>query len=338
MMGRIRRKRARERGAAAVIVGLSLSVVFGMAALVIDVGQIYNVKAELQNSADAAALAAASHLDNHTQAVAVAQQWAQENHEGQPLVVLPSDVVLGHWDRANDKFIPGGLPTDAVEVTARRIDARGNPVDHAFGGAIGNPSSDVVARAVAKANFTLIDFEDNYSSGDVPTTLSYGNGISGDPVSGYVTITGAGNGPGHPPMIFDGTCGGAPFNCTGGDDDLYQPAQGNILILSEDGDSNDPDDEAHGGIIEFDFSNLGDGTVTIGSLVVIDSEQHRVVTITLYRDGNVIAVSEVPGAGDGQLETRFPTAVPDIDYMTIELEDSGAIDDIGYSFGVSLVQ
>ncbi|MFV2039172.1 MAG: hypothetical protein ACC660_02915, partial [Acidimicrobiales bacterium] len=160
---------------------------------------------------------------------------------------------------------------------------------------------------------------------------------------GYVTVTGydftsSGGDGGNGPMIFDATCNFQPSNCTGGDNDLYQPGQGNILILSEDGDANDPDDERWGGRLEFDFANLGDGQVTIGSLVVIDSEANKVVTIKLYRAGNLIAISQVPGAGNGQLETRFVDPVPDIDFMVIEMEDSGGIDDIGYSFGVSLVE
>ncbi|HVM40629.1 MAG TPA: pilus assembly protein TadG-related protein [Acidimicrobiia bacterium] len=48
-----------ERGAAAVIVAVSLVVVFGMAAFVIDVGALYQEKRELQNGADFAALAVA---------------------------------------------------------------------------------------------------------------------------------------------------------------------------------------------------------------------------------------------------------------------------------------
>lgn len=343
----IRRKshnQPRDRGVAAVVTGLSVVLLFGMVALVVDVGQLYQTRSELQNAADAAALAAAEHIDNPTLAIAAAQTWANENHtEGGGIIVLPSDVEFGVWDDNTKTFTPGATPTDAVRVTARRTDARGNPVEHSFAGVIGNPKSDVVARAVAKSNFTVIDFEDNFSSGDTPTTLSHGNGISGDYVDGTVTISGydftssQGDG-GNGPMIFDATCNFQPNNCTGNDNDLYQPGQGNILILSEDGDASDPDDERWGGLIEFDFSNFGDGQVTIGSLVVVDSEATSVVEIKLYRDGNLIAVENVNGAGDGQLETRFPTPIPDIDFMTVIMEDSGAIDDIGYSYGVSLVE
>jgi Flp pilus assembly protein TadG len=58
-LGRLRRE---DRGAVATIVAVLLAggVLLGMGALVIDVGQIYAERAELQNGADAAALAVAS--------------------------------------------------------------------------------------------------------------------------------------------------------------------------------------------------------------------------------------------------------------------------------------
>jgi len=55
------RLRHDERGVVAAIVAILLGtgVLLGMGALVIDVGQIYQERAELQNGADAAALAVA---------------------------------------------------------------------------------------------------------------------------------------------------------------------------------------------------------------------------------------------------------------------------------------
>ena len=52
-------------------------------------------------------------------------------------------------------------------------------------------------------------------------------------------------------MIFDSA------NPTGGDSDLATASQGNILIISEDNDSSDPDD-AVGGEIVFDFDYPSD--------------------------------------------------------------------------------
>ena len=51
-----------QRGAVAIIVGLSLAVLIGFAGLALDGGRLYVTKTELQNSADACALAAAYDL------------------------------------------------------------------------------------------------------------------------------------------------------------------------------------------------------------------------------------------------------------------------------------
>ncbi len=54
--------RREQRGAIAIIVGLSLAVLIGFAGLALDGGRLYMTKTELQNAADACALAAAYEL------------------------------------------------------------------------------------------------------------------------------------------------------------------------------------------------------------------------------------------------------------------------------------
>ena len=51
-----------ERGATIVFVSLLMAAVLGMAALAIDVGMLYNARAEAQRAADSAALAGAGSL------------------------------------------------------------------------------------------------------------------------------------------------------------------------------------------------------------------------------------------------------------------------------------
>lgn len=53
---------ARQRGAVAVIVALSLVGMIGFVGLALDLGKLFVAKSELQNSADACALAAAREL------------------------------------------------------------------------------------------------------------------------------------------------------------------------------------------------------------------------------------------------------------------------------------
>ncbi len=304
-----------ERGAVLVFVSFSLVALLGMAALALDAGQLYWVRRELQNTADAAVLAAAELLPSTGSARSAALQYADLNRPGS---LAGSDIVFGNWDPDSSTFTPNGSPTNAVEVTTRET------VDNFFARILGVNTSDVTAVAIAMQANSIIDFEGPLP-GFQPTTLSTGDGISGPPVPGTVTISGSR----HGPMYFDGTCRGGPRSrCTGGDTDLYQPTQGNILILSEDGDSNDPDDDGRGGWFELDFSGFGAGYVTVGSLVLIDAEEDGLVT--LYRDGVVVNQAVLGGVADGTMEYRFVSAVSGVDFIRIEMSGSGAIDDIGY--------
>lgn len=56
------RRRSAQRGAMAVVVALSLPLLLGLTALVLDLGRAYVLKAELQNAMDGCALAASAHL------------------------------------------------------------------------------------------------------------------------------------------------------------------------------------------------------------------------------------------------------------------------------------
>jgi hypothetical protein len=59
----------RQRGAVAVVVGLTIFVLVGMIGLALDSGQLFVNKTELQNAADACALAAARELDGNADAL-----------------------------------------------------------------------------------------------------------------------------------------------------------------------------------------------------------------------------------------------------------------------------
>jgi Flp pilus assembly protein TadG len=100
-------------GAAAVIIALILVVLIGMASLAIDMGQLYTVRNQLQNVADAAALAGVAQLVQdqngeavrnsdlaHQAALQVAQ--SQSNLDGLPSVAEGSrndlTIHFGVWD------------------------------------------------------------------------------------------------------------------------------------------------------------------------------------------------------------------------------------------------
>lgn len=63
----------RERGAVAIAVALSMVVLLGFLGIVIDLGRLFIVKTELQNAADACALAAALELDGNANALTRAE-------------------------------------------------------------------------------------------------------------------------------------------------------------------------------------------------------------------------------------------------------------------------
>lgn len=119
-------------------------------------------------------------------------------------------------------------------------------------------------------------------------------------------------------MIFDTS---AP---TGGDSDLATDNLGGVLIVSEDGDRCDPDDNAGGGTLVFEF----DGAVKIKSLTFLDIEE--TARMNFYdADGNIISQHFVEATGDnGQVEISL--YVLDVARMEVVLKGSGAIDNLVY--------
>ncbi len=147
--------------------------------------------------------------------------------------------------------------------------------------------------------------------------LSAGDLVTDQFVDSGVRITSAD--PAHPVMVFDSA------NPTGDDFDLATPMNGNILILSEDGDSSDPDDNAGGGTFIFDFT----GPATINSLDFID--QGAGTTIRLYdAGGHILNTINVPlGANNALITQAINTS--GVSQMEVELSGSGAIDNLDFA-------
>ena len=137
--------RARQRGSAAVLFGLLLVVLCGFVALAVDAGHLFKVRAELQNAADAAALAGVRDLNGTTAhfaaARAASQAYAQANGaDGTPVTVSASDVILGNWNFATRSFTPLLSPApqvNAVKVTANRTGAENGAVGTFFAPLVG---------------------------------------------------------------------------------------------------------------------------------------------------------------------------------------------------------
>ena len=140
----------RCRGAVAVVVVTAVPVVIGMAALTVDVGYMYNIRAALQRAADAAALAVAIEITDGYDPIALqalAGQYANTNHPGHGNIL--TGFTLGNWDRDAGVFVSGGDPVNGVRVVVQRSQAAGNPVDLFFAGIFGITQTEISATATA---------------------------------------------------------------------------------------------------------------------------------------------------------------------------------------------
>lgn len=158
--------RQSRRGGIVLLVAVVSTMMVGMAAMTIDLGTMYIARAELQRSADAAALAGASALfsnaslagsdsDLSTMAYQRSSMVALENHvQGRRQILVRSDVQLGRHDYDNPTaaLLPDGK-WNAVEVTARRVDGNPNgPVPLLFAGIWGKSTRNMMAVARAAAD------------------------------------------------------------------------------------------------------------------------------------------------------------------------------------------
>ena len=136
-----------QAGVSAVIVAICLTMLIGFTALAVDVGYMYVTRNELQNVADAAALAGAGYLgliyeglpyeDQPTQVfsrsdiVGVAQQVAGKNQAAKMNISVNNDVTIGTWDCGTNTLTPMADPIvgpNAVRVVARRDGIANGPI------------------------------------------------------------------------------------------------------------------------------------------------------------------------------------------------------------------
>jgi len=174
-----------ESGGVAVTTAICLVFLIGFVALVLDVGHLQAVRNEVQNAADAAALAGCRALFPYqgypgsniipiteppfcSLAVTTAKAAASENHPGAivDMAFAPDDVETGIWDKTNRTFTPQASCTmdiNAVRVTIRKDSVANQPVATWFASIIGIDSVNVNAQAVAWVGFlkSIVNDEDN---------------------------------------------------------------------------------------------------------------------------------------------------------------------------------
>lgn len=140
-----------DQGSTFTLVAIGLFAIVGIAALAIDLGNAYVMRSSLQNTADAAALAAATELPDKSKVQTRAREYATKNmspdYYGE--VVTNEHVVVGNWDDNSRTFSPDGSPTNAVQVMARMSDDTGNAAPTFFARLFGQDGINVSASAIA---------------------------------------------------------------------------------------------------------------------------------------------------------------------------------------------
>ena len=154
-----------QRGVTAIVVAIVLPVLIAVVALAVDVGYLAVTKNELQNIADASALAGARQLGSIYQTMSyedqqiyvcdpapikdMAKEIASKNRAGgkDNIIIDDGDIIIGDWDGAT--LTPTLAQPDAVEVTARRDGGANGPIVTFFARIFGIDTADVVADATA---------------------------------------------------------------------------------------------------------------------------------------------------------------------------------------------
>ncbi len=154
-----------NKGFALVYIALMIVVLVAFVSLAVDLGYMYVAKGQLQNAADAAALAGATQLGTTVQKVKdEAIKFALTNKAaGENVAITNNDITLGYWDgKLFTTPTPAFKPTNAVKVIARRDVAGATAANqgkiHLFfgkifslvpGGGAGWPEMGAAAQAIA---------------------------------------------------------------------------------------------------------------------------------------------------------------------------------------------
>ncbi|HVZ73631.1 MAG TPA: pilus assembly protein TadG-related protein [Polyangia bacterium] len=184
-----------ERGAMAVLMGFSLTMIMAFAAMGFDMAYVRVAREEMQNAVDAAAHAASITLamtNDTTQATAAAQTIASKNTVlGIPVSLNTSDIVFGSYDFSTKLFVAGGTPTRGVQIVGSHLSNTSGKVDLTFGRILGQATANVqhsVTATYAARYFQVeMQISDDYicdidNAADAAVQLlTYINGAGGTP-------------------------------------------------------------------------------------------------------------------------------------------------------------
>lgn len=157
-----------KKGVTAVMVAVMMVMLFGLGALAIDLGHLYIVRNELQDAADAAALAGAAMLYSTGSS---GPDWAAAEQEAvravkfirsDGIAIADCDVVSGYWNLAHtpegmqsQSITPGSMDAAAVRVKVTRSGGQnGGAVQNWLASMLGAATSNVSAAATAVSEST----------------------------------------------------------------------------------------------------------------------------------------------------------------------------------------
>jgi Flp pilus assembly protein TadG len=216
-----------EKGATAVTVAVSLVMLLSFGALTVDIGHSLVARNELQNVADAAALAGARELGLIYESLSPYEQYgytltspavvhnavqtiaSQNQAAGVAISIDAGDIQIGQWNDAAKTFTVTNTFPNAVRVTSRRDAAANGPISTFLANIMG--VSSVSVNAFATAALTFI-------SQTVPGELDVPFGISSE----WFTNFGC-----NQPIRFHPT--GDPVGCAGWHTFLESPPNANTL-------------------------------------------------------------------------------------------------------------
>jgi hypothetical protein len=142
-------RRLRARGVTLIWMAIAILVLISFTALAVDFGYTYYTTQQLQNAADAAALAGAQRVwFSHDEARQLAMGMSSENDSGGTMVLLDEnasndangDIVVGLYDEGTRLFTPNDdiNVANAVLVNARRTsDSPSGPLNLVWGSLFG---------------------------------------------------------------------------------------------------------------------------------------------------------------------------------------------------------
>jgi Flp pilus assembly protein TadG len=216
-----------RRGFVTIWVVLTLAVVLMLIGLAVDTSHAFTVGRELQDAADAAALAGASQISNGTSAAqtAAVTAAAYNRASGNTVVVSSnSDIVFGSYSTTTGTFTAGATPYTAIQVTTRMSSGGSNsPMPLSFGKLVGLNTANITRVAVAFQDTTQgsgVVVLNNSGSTSTPYTQSSSSSIavaaSGGSSGGvWVNSDSNGNG-GNCSVKNSSSCCGTHLHCCGG--------------------------------------------------------------------------------------------------------------------------